>query len=270
DMFEIYDKSNIEKSDIDFSKMIREFVGLDVFQDDELTDSKMQEYTANQKIYYQLPVQHEGATVLSVLQIGEALDDEAKKDLSAEDIEFYENETGKWIISFSDARLRIVDNYKDIVERALEKNNIQNSKVYFVGAPCSHIDLAAVICNDNPEDTRVMVLEQYHSECGFIDESKALDGQILFEKDALYTYDEIKAIVDADKEASANLPEGSVGYMGVPLQTSVTTPTTDNSKIIIISAVSGAAVLAAAIAAVCIVKKKKAVKVLDENDIKGC
>ena len=264
DMLGEYDKSNIEKTDIDYSKIIREFVGVDIFQDDVLTDNKMQEYTANQDVYYVLPVQYDGATVLSTLKIGEPLDDETKKTMSNEDVEFYENRIGEWYICFSNVRPRIVDNYKDIVDRVLEKNNIQNSKVYFIGSPCSHIDLAAVICNENPDDTRVLVLEQYHTECGYIEKSDALDGQVLLEKETLYTYDDIKTLVDADKEAVSKLPEGSMGYLGVPLESSETTTLTDNNKIIIISAVAGAAVLAIAIAAICIAKKKKAEKVTEE------
>ncbi len=264
DLFESEKEIHIDNNDVDYSKMIRKFIGLDIFEGNELTKSKMKEYTENQKTFYLLPVQHDGVTVISTLQIREPLSDETKEKISSENLEFYENQTGKWYISFAEIRPRAVDYYKDIVEKALVKNNIENSEVYFVGGVCSHIGLAAIICNDNPDDTRVLVLEQYEAETGAIDKADAFDSQIILDKDTLYTYDEIKAIVDEDKENRNSFTEESVGYIGSPTPTS-DAPAADNNKIIIISAISGAAALAIAVAAICIVKKKKSTKVLDEN-----
>lgn len=263
-MLEIEGKNAIDSSDIDYSKMIRRFHFSNLFEGEKLNKNQMKEYTENQDVVYMLPISCDDVTALSTLEIRKPLTEEDKKNLSEDDIEFVQEQVGKWFISVKGIRPGNID-YKNTVETVLEKNNIENSEVYFVGGICSHISLAAVICSDVPDDTRILVLEQYGAETGTLEET--FDYQVILEKDKLYTYDEIKAIVDADIEAQKDISEDSVGGAGAPIQTSVDTaaPTPDNNKIIIISAVSGVAVLAIAIAAICIVKKKKHIKVNNEE-----
>ena len=263
-MLEIEFKNSINSNDIDYNKMIRRFHFTNLFESEGLNQSQMKEYTENQDVVYLLPIPCDDVTALSTLEIRKPLTDEDKKHLSEDDIEFVQEQVGKWFISVKGIRPGNID-YKNTVETVLEKNNIKNSEVYFVGGICSHISLAAIICNDNPEDTRILVLEQYGAETGTLEET--FDYQVILEKDKLYTYDEIKTIVDADKEVYENIPEDSIGGIGAPVQTSVdaTAPANDNNKIIIISVVSGAVVLAVAIAAVCVIKKKKTAKVTNEE-----
>lgn len=263
-MLEIEGKNAVDGNDIDYNKIIRKFRLSNLFEGKQLNKNQMKEFTKNQDIIYMLPIHCDDVTALSTLEIRKPLTEEDKKILSEEDIEFVQEQVGKWFISVKGIRPGNID-YKNTVETVLEKNNIQNSEVYFVEGICNHISLAAVICSDVPDDTRILVLEQYGAETGTLEET--FDYQVILEKDKLYTYEEIKAIVDADIEAKKDFPEDSVGGVGAPIQTSVdaAAPTTDNNKIITISAVSGVAVLAIAIAAVCIVKKKKHTKVNNEE-----
>lgn len=262
-LLEIEGKRTIDGNDIDYNKMVRKFCVSNLFEGKEINNSQMKEFTENQEVVYMLPIHCDDVTALSTLEIRKPLTDEDKKLFSEEEIDFLQEQAGKWYISVQGIRPTMID-YKNTVEKVLEKNNIENSEVYLVGGVCSHISLAAVICNENPEDTRILVLEQYGAETGTLEET--FDYQVILEKDRLYTYDEIKAIVDEEKKAYENIPEDSIGGIGAPVQTSVdtTAPANDNSKIIIISAVSGVAVLAIVIAAICIVRKKRT-KSLDEN-----
>lgn len=254
---------DIESGDIDYNKALREFYIPNIFYDKKLSKDILKDYTKNMETVYSLPIYCNGRTVLLTLEIRKPLSDKDKEMWNDEQIGRLQEQVGKWYISVSEVRQNIVD-YKSTIENALVKNKIENAEVYLVTGFCRHIDKIAVICSDVPDDTRILVLEQYGAETGTLEET--FDYQVILEKDKLYTYEEIKAIVDADIEAQKDIPEDSVGGVGAPIQTSVDTaaPTSDNSKIII-SAVSGVAVLAIAIAAVCIIKKKKNAKAIDEQ-----
>ena len=245
--------------DIDYSKIYKVYLGMSkVFENNEINNEIMQNCLTNEIYAYYVPFYDNGKTSLATVVKNQELTDDVKAIFPDEEIQKYEATIGKWETS-SVGIIEEIRDYKGDVEKALSDNNINNANVYFLGAICSNIRLVAVICTDNPADTKIKILEQFESEQENV--GSKLD------KNMLYSYDEIKTIVDADQESQKDFPEDSVGGAGAPIQTSVDTaaPTTDNNKIIIISAISGVAVLAIAIAAVCIVKKKKHTKVNNEE-----
>ena len=259
DVVPIDDTKKYDSNDIDYSKICKIYPGMGkVFENIEINNEIIQNTLKNERYIYNVPIYEEGKTILITIMKNEELTDDARKVFSDEKIKEYEASVGKWDASSGGIGDQIID-YKGDVEKALSDNNINNANVYFLGAICSNIRLVAVICTDNPADTKIKILEQFESEQENV--GSKLD------KNMLYSYDEIKAIVDADIEAQKDFPEDSVGGVGAPIQTSVdaAAPTTDNNKIIIISTISGVAVLAIAIAAICIVKKKKHTKVNNEE-----
>ena len=258
-VLESEDKEKLSSDDdIDYNKIIREFYCPDLFSDGEITKEKMREYTKDQEFSYVLPVNCNDMSVVGKLRIRKPLTKEKLEKYSEDMIEYYQSEEGKWYFSEIGSQPSLVD-YKDTVIKVLEKNNIENSDVYFISGISRHIDIAALICTDNPDDARFLVLEQYGVKTG---ECDYLDYQVMLDINTLYTYDEIKAIVDADLAELESIPDGEFGTPGIVTQTS--TPKTDNSKTIIISSVAGVAVLAIAVAAICIAKKKKTEKVTEE------
>lgn len=258
DVVPIDDTKKYDNNDIDYSKICKIYPGMGkVFENIEINNEIIQNTLKNERYIYNVPIYEDGKTMLITVMKNEELTDDVKEKFPAEEIEKYEASVGKWDASSGGIGDQIID-YKGDVENALSDNNIENANVYFLGAICSNIRLVAVICTDNPADTKIKILEQFESEQENV--GSKLD------KNMLYSYNEIKAIVDADKEARKDFPDDATGGIGAPVQTSVdtTAPANDNSKIIIISAVSGVAVLAIVIAAICIVRKKRA-KSLDEN-----
>ncbi len=259
DVVPIDDTKQYDGSDIDYSKIYKVYPGMSkIFENTEMNNEIMQNSLKNEIYLYEVPIYENGKTILITVTKNEKLTDETRKLFSEEEIKKYESTVGKWDASSGGIGDEIID-YKGDIEQALNDNNIENANIYLLGAICHNISLAAVICTDNPADTKIKILEQFESE-------KENVGSKL-DKNVLYSYDEIKVIVDADKEARKDVPADSVGGFGAPVQTSTNSaaPATDNNKIIIITAISGAAVLAIAVAAICIVKKKKNTKVLDEN-----
>lgn len=233
--------------DIDYNKIYKVYLGMSkAFENSEMNNEIMQNCLKNEIYAYYVPVYDDVQTSLVTVVKNEELTDEEKDLFPDKEIEKYEASIGKWEASSIEIIKEIRD-YKGDVEKTLTDNNIENANVYLLGAISSDIRLAAVICTDNPADTKIKILEQFESE-------KENVGSKL-DKNVLYSYDEIKAIVDEDREARKDFPEDAVGGVGAPAATSA--PTVDNNKIIIISVVSGVAVLAIAVTAFCIVKKKK-------------
>lgn len=240
--------------DIDYSKIYKVYLGMSkVFENSEMNNEIMQNCLKNENYAYYVPFYDNGKTSLATVVKNQELTDDVKAIFPDEEIQKYEASIGKWDTS-SVGIIEEIRDYKGDLEKILKDNNIENANVYLLGAISSNIRLAAVICTDNPNDTKIKIIEQFESENE--DVGSKLD------KNVLYSYDEIKAVVDADKEAQEDFPDDAVGGVGISAQTS--TPTTNNSKIIIISAVAGVAVLAIAAAAICIAKKKKTEKVTKE------
>ncbi len=249
------DMDEIDENGIDYSKITKIYAGMYSIMDcNKLNNEIVQDYVESADSFYYIPVTNNGKTALLNVQIRKPItDDHVKELLSDEEIDKYQKGVGEWNLSVVSIYDYEID-YKAEVDMVLKENNISNATVYFLGGISDTIDLAAVICTDNPDDTRFKILEQFDSKTEG-------DGGSTLDKNILHTFSEIKTVTAAEKVQPNSDYDTSSGVSSSP---------TDNNKIIIISAVSGVAVLAAAIAAICIVKKKKAAKVLDENDIKGC
>ncbi len=241
----------IDENSIDYSKITKIYAGMYSIMDrDELNNKTMQDCVKMADFFYYIPVINNGKTALLNVQIREPItDDNVKEVLSDEEIEKFQETVGEWnlpVISIYDYEI----DYKAEVDKVLRENNISDGTVYFLGGISNTIDLVAVICTDNPDDTRFKILEQLEIE-------NEDNSNFTLDKDSLYTFNEIKAVTNTEKESIQLNLDNDIS-MGAPTQV-------DNNKIIIISAVSGVAVLAIAIAAVCIIKKKKNAKAIDEQ-----
>lgn len=244
----------IDENSIDYSKITKIYAGMYSIMDyDELNNKTMQDCVESADSFYYIPITNNGKTALLNVQIRKPITESAKEILTDEEIEKFQETVGEWnlpVISIYDYEI----DYKAEVDKVLKDNNISNGTAYFLGGISNTLDLVAVICTDNPDDTRFQILEQFESKTEG-------DGGSTLDKNVLYTFDEIKAFVSNEHETKNINSDGEILDDGVLGHT----PTPDNNKIIIISAVSGVAVLAAAIAAVCIIKKKKNAKTVDEQ-----
>ena len=242
----------IDENSIDYSKITKIYAGMYSIMDcDELNNKTMQDCVESADSFYYIPVTNNDKTALLNVQIRKPITESAKEILTDEEIEKFQKTVGEWnlsVISIYDYEI----DYKAEVDKVLRENNISDGTAYFLGGISKTIDLVAVICTDNPDDTRFKILEQFDSKTEG-------DGGSTLDKNALYTFDEIKAVTNTEKENVQLNPDYDTA-LGIS-----SVPTPDNNKIIIISTVSGVAVLAAAIAAVCIVKKKKNAKAIDEQ-----
>lgn len=232
----------IDENNIDYSKITKIYAGMYSIMDcDKLNNEMIQDCVESADSFYYIPVENNGKTALLNVQIRKPItDDNVKELLSDEEIEKYQKSVGEWNLSVVSIYDYEID-YKAEVDKVLKENNISDATVYFLGGISNTIDLVAVICTDNPDDTRFKILEQFDSKTEG-------DGGSTLDKNILHTFDEIKAVTATEKVQLNPDYDTSSGVSSFP---------TDNSKIIIISAVSGVAVFAIVIASICIVKKKK-------------
>lgn len=244
--FNLFTDNPINKEDIDYSKIIKTYPSMSrIFETDGLNIEKMQNYIKDADCSYYVPYYCDGSTYLATVSKRVELTEQARVAFTDEEIVNYESMVGKLIVKSVEEHNEIVD-YKGELEKALADNNIEDAQVYFMGGLSDSIRLAAVICTDNPDDTKIKIIKQF---------SGKTDGGSELDKNVLYSYNEIKVIVDNYLSSIDDIPEGQ--YLGASVNNTLSAPINDNSKIIIISAISGVAVLAIVIAAICIVKKKK-------------
>ena len=121
----------------------------------------------------------------------------------------------------------------------LEYNNIENAKVYVVGGIASGLHQLAVICCENG-DVKVNIMEG-------VDENK--EAAIILDKNyKLYSYEEIKALVDKIPPINPDCDDG-FGYNNT---------SSNNYTQYILFAVGAVIVLSVAAVTVVCIKKKKA------------
>lgn len=247
------DKNPIENKDIDYSKMVKISSATGLFENEKIDENIISEEIKKNNYNYSLPVNCDGITVLLTINKGTPLTEKEYEIYTQEDIEFYESQIGEWVIPSIDILPDSVD-YKAEIENTLKKNNIDSSKVYIISGISPSIHLAAVICTDN--DIQFKVLEQFEPM-----DKDYEKGYIPFDKNALYSYDEVKTVVDKENEEYQKLQElygDEEMIIGDGLPYSSQTDKTLENKILIISIVSGVAVVAIAVAVICVIRKKKA------------
>ena len=249
------DKNPIENKDIDYSKIVKISSATGLFDNEKIDENIISEEIKKNNYNYSLPVNCDGITILLTINKGTPLTEKEYEIYTQEDIEFYESQIGEWVIPSIDILPDSVD-YKAEIENTLKKNNIDSSKVYIISGISPSIHLAAVICTDN--DIQFKVLEQFEP----MDKDNE-KGYIPFDKNALYSYDEVKTVVDKENEEYQKLQElygDEEMIIGDGLPYSSQTDKTLENKILILSIVSGVAVVAIAVTVVCVVNKKKKAK----------
>lgn len=242
----------VDIDDIDYSKSVK-FYYAKILEQNELNDEIMQSCTDNYDYFYYVPFYNNGKTAVATVQQNIPLIDEVKSNMSAEEIEEYNSELWQWHTSGVSICDEIFD-YRGEVEKALEENNIENAKVYFVAGISQTIISAAVICTDNPNDTKIKILNQFeHKTEG--------DGGSPLDKNVLHTLDEIKEVVSQEKSVGDDA--GAASYDTELLDVDLKVSGEDNEKgntLMIISIISGVGIVAIAAAVIIAIRKKKKAK----------
>lgn len=240
----------VEINDIDYSKSVK-FYYAEILKQDELTDEIMKSCIDGCEGYYYVPFYNNGKTAMATVQQNVPLIDEVKKNMSDEEIEEYNSNLWKWHASVVSIYDEIFD-YRDEVDKALEENNIENANVYFVSGISQTITAVAVICTDNPDDTKIKILEQF-------DHKTEGDGGSPLDKNVLHTLDEIKEVVSNETPIGDDEDAGAVSHGARLLDTNLNVSGENNEKgntLLIVSIVSGVAVIAIAAAVICVIRKK--------------
>lgn len=225
----------------------------DILQYDELTNEIMQECTKDVNCFYYVPIFSNGKTAAMNIQQRLPLTDDVKVSLTQEEIEKYEAGIGEWYAVGTEIYSYTFD-YKSEIEKSLEKNHIENANVYIVCAISRVITTVAVICTDNPDDTKIKILEQFDQT------EDGLSGSPL-DKNVLHTFDEIKEVVSQETPIADDQDAAAVSNDIQLLDTDLNVSNEDNEKgntLLIVSVVSGVAVIAIAVTVICIIIKKKA------------
>lgn len=237
---------------LNYDKAVRLYQA-DILQYDELTNEIMQESIKDAISFYYIPIFSNGKTGALNIQQRLPLTDDVRENLTQEEIEKYEASIGEWhnpVIDFYDYTF----DYKGEIEKALEENHIENANVYIVCAISQSITTVAVICTDNPDDTKIKILEQFDQT------EDGLSGSPL-DKNVLHTLDEIKEVVSQETPVADDEDAAAVSNDIQLLDTDLNVSDEDNEKgntLLIISIVSGVAVVAIAVAVICVIRKKKA------------
>lgn len=236
---------------INFDKMVKFYYNVDLLKKDAVTHDIMKIEIKDKEYDYSLPVIFDDATVMMDIRIEKPLTEEEYELYDEELIEFYENRVGTWVVK-SKSVYGGVDDYKADIEKLLKKNNITDCYVYCLADFTYSVNMAAIICTDNPDDTRFIVLDQMLNA-----EDMELD------RETLYTLDEMKNFAARENELLEEMiaQEGDDGpYFGGGLSDTSTTHQSYNAKIIIIASVAGAVLLATVVTIVCVVNKKRKAK----------
>lgn len=238
---------------IDLEQMIKVYCNVDLLNYDVITNNTMNEILKDKEYVYSLPVTIDTVTVLMELQIEPPLSEEEYENYDEERIAFYENRVGTWSVQKTTAYDGVEHRISD-VEKVLKENGITDCDVYFIGALTRSVNLAAVVCTDNPDDTRFIVVNQMGNE-----EDMELD------KETLYTLDEMQNFSAKENELLKDMLaqlDGEGPYFGGGLSdTSAHQPY--NTKIIIIASVAGIVLLATVVSVVCVVNKRKKTRITE-------
>lgn len=241
-------------TDINYNDAVKLYLA-DILQYDELTNETMQECTKDANCFYYVPIFSNGKTAAINIQQRLPLTDDVKEDLTQEDINKYEAGMWEWYAVGTDIYSYTFD-YKGEIEKALEENHIENANVYIVCAISQSITTVAVICTDNPDDTKIKILEQFDQT------EDGLSGSPL-DKNVLHTLDEIKEVVSQETPVADDEDAAAVSNDIQLLDTDLNVSDEDSEKgntLLIISIVSGVALLAIAVAVICVIRKKKNAK----------
>lgn len=235
---------------IDFDKLVKFYYGVDLLKKDAVTRDIMETEIKDKEYDYSLPVIFNDTTVMMDIRIEEPLSEEEYELYDDELIDFYENRVGTWVVK-SKSIYDGVDDYKADIEKLLRKNDITDCTVYCLAGFTYSVNMTAVVCTDNPDDTRFIVLEQTFNE-----ENMELD------RETLYTLDEMKNFAAKENELLEEMiaQQGDDGpyFYGGLLNDSVNL--LSDTKIIIIVSAAGAVVLATIVITVCVINKRKKAK----------
>ena len=179
--------SYLTDEDIDYTKILKTICDINIFEDETMTSEKMQKKLDEAEDYcYQLPIYRNGKTYVYTVGKGGPVREDIREYLTDDEIKRIESREGRWIYSFGQLIEKEID-YIEALNEMLEYNNIENAKVYVVGGIASGLHQLAVICCENG-DVKVNIMEG-------VDENK--EAAIILDKNyKLYSYEEIKALVD--------------------------------------------------------------------------
>ena len=231
--------SYLTDEDIDYTKILKTICDINIFEDETMTSEKMQKKLDEAEDYcYQLPIYRNGKTYVYTVGKGGPVREDIREYLTDDEIKRIESREGRWIYSFGQLIEKEID-YIEALNEMLEYNNIENAKVYVVGGIASGLHQLAVICCENG-DVKVNIMEG-------VDENK--EAAIILDKNyKLYSYEEIKALVDKIPPINPDCDDG-FGYNSAD---------SNNYTQYILFAVGAVIVLSVAAVTVVCIKKKKA------------
>lgn len=230
--------SYLTDEDIDYTKILKTICDINIFEDETMTSEKMQKKLDEAEDYcYQLPIYRNGKTYVYTVGKGGPVREDIREYLTDDEIKRIESREGRWIYSFGQLIEKEID-YIEALNEMLEYNNIENAKVYVVGGIASGLHQLAVICCENG-DVKVNIMEG-------VDENK--EAAIILDKNyKLYSYEEIKALVDKIPPINPDCDDG-FGYNN--------TSSNNYTQYILIAVCSVIVLSVAAVTVVCIKKKK--------------
>lgn len=243
-------QTNLTAEDIDYSKTLKIYTDINIFEEKELNIEKLLEQLENATNVYYLPVYRDGKTIYFIIGKGLPLDEELRDSgvFTEEDIEYIEYTEGRWCVG-AGSIFNSEYNYIEAIKEMLEYNSIENADVYVVGGAGNGLNKIAVIFEENG-NVEFNIINGFR---GF-DENEEPVGEI--DRDyKLYSYKEMKALAERGGEM---LPD-QYGADGLNLQQK---ESTNYTQYILIGA--GAALAAAVITTVIIFKSKKKAKAVEE------
>lgn len=227
----------IAEENIDYSKIVKIYIDTDILENTEFNEEKILETINDADYFYELPIYHgDNKTVLFDIDRGIPLTDEERESGQYDEkaIAYYDRTAGK-LHPYATGFCEYKWDYIGDVEEILEKGNIDNAKIYFVGLD---FGLTAVIFSEN-EEAQFLIIRGYDEEN---------NNKFVYEPSReLYSYDEIKEIaLNNTTESDMVIGFGSSSQMQI-----------FNHKTLIICAAGAVLAVAAAAAAVTFAIKKK-------------
>jgi len=139
----------ITADDMDYTKALKVFINKqDLLTRDSLSLVDMQNEVLESSYVYYLPVQKSGNTLLVTISKGKPVTENARKNLSENEISYLESLNGKWFV----AQISAVDSeidFNEYVNEKLKENHIAGSQIYYLGGLVRGIPLMAAVFTED-------------------------------------------------------------------------------------------------------------------------
>lgn len=195
----------VTNEDFDYSKAVKVYNDINIFEDNNTNLERIQEKLKTADYVYFLPIYRENKAYVYTLGKGLPFREELRDTgtFTDEDISYIESVEGRWDYT----EVTVFDNEFDYIEdakRMLEYNNIQNTRVYFVGGAGSGLTYIAVLCGENG-DIHFNIISGIDENDNVISEQENRSYK-------LYTYDEMKVLAERGGEVQSDQLDGLVHH----------------------------------------------------------